>query len=72
MAAMIMTKSACQGAGHAPAMQPEAAMAITPPGPDQLRQLAARYGLTVSDEDVQSLGAMVTGALASYDEVERL
>ncbi len=47
-------------------------MAITPPGPEQLGQIAARYGLTLSPADLESFGGLVTGALASYDEVERL
>ncbi|HEU5419805.1 MAG TPA: amidase [Streptosporangiaceae bacterium] len=47
-------------------------MAITPPGPEQLRQIAARYGFALSPADLTSLGGLVAGALTSYDEVERL
>jgi amidase len=47
-------------------------MAITPPGTGQLQQIAARYGLRLSAEDLESLRGLVTGALGSYDEVERL
>jgi amidase len=47
-------------------------MTIARPTSDDLAKIAARYGLRLSPEDVESFRVLVTGALASYDEVERL
>ncbi len=47
-------------------------MAVDPPGPDRLGAVAARYGLGLSDADVEEFGPFVEGLLGSWDEVERL
>jgi amidase len=47
-------------------------MTIARPTSDDLAKIAERYGLRLSPQDVESFRVLVTGALASYDEVERL
>jgi amidase len=47
-------------------------MAITPPSIAELGTIAQRYGFHLSPPDVESFHALITGALASYDAVERL
>lgn len=44
-------------------------MSITPPTSTDIAQLATRYGLHLSDEDVESFRGAVTAGLASYDVV---
>src|SRR6266851_244342 len=47
-------------------------MAITPPTATELATIAERYGFHLTPRDVESFLALMTGALASYDAVERL
>jgi amidase len=47
-------------------------MAITPPTSDDLAEIAQRYRLGLDAQDVESFRAVIAGALASYDAVERL
>jgi amidase len=47
-------------------------MAITSPSNDDLARIAARYGLGLQAGDIEEFRAIITGALASYDAVERL
>jgi amidase len=47
-------------------------MTIARPTHDDLAEIAARYGFGLSPQDVESFHALITGALGSYDEVERL
>jgi amidase len=47
-------------------------MAITPPTNDDLAEIAERYRLGLDAGDVESFRAIITGALGSYDAVERL
>jgi amidase len=47
-------------------------MAITSPSNDDLAGIAARYGLGLEPGDIEEFRAIITGALASYDAVERL
>jgi amidase len=47
-------------------------MAITPPTSDDLAEIAQRYRLGLDAGDVESFRAIIAGALASYDAVERL
>ena len=47
-------------------------MALTPPTNEDIAAIAARYRLGLGDADVAEFRAVITGALASYDEVERL
>jgi amidase len=47
-------------------------MAITPPTSDDLARIAERYRFGLNSRDVEEFGAIITGALASYDTVERL
>jgi Amidase len=47
-------------------------MAITPPTNEDLAEIAGRYRLGLDAGDVESFRAIITGALASYDAVERL
>ncbi len=47
-------------------------MTITPPTNDDLAAIADRYGFDLSAQDVESFRAVIAGALASYDAVERL
>ena len=46
-------------------------MAVTPPSHDDLAQIAERYGFRLNAQDVEEFRAVITGALASYDAVER-
>jgi amidase len=50
----------------------EFAMAVTPPTSDDLAEIADRYRLGLSAGDIESFRAIIGGALASYDAVERL
>jgi amidase len=45
---------------------------LTPPTNDDLAAIAARYRLGLDDGDVEEFRAVITGALASYDAVERM
>ena len=47
-------------------------MAITPPTNDDLAEIAGRYRLGLDPGDVESFRQIITGALASYDAVERM
>jgi amidase len=47
-------------------------MGIRPPTNDDLRQIAGQYGFGLSSRDIESFRVLITGALASYDAVERL
>src|SRR3989440_679678 len=47
-------------------------MAITPPTHDDLAEIAGRYRLGLGPGDVESFRQIITGALASYDAVERM
>src|SRR6266849_4098852 len=47
-------------------------MAIPPPSSDDLAKIAAQYGFTLSPGDLESCRGLVTGALGSYDAVQRL
>lgn len=47
-------------------------MAITPPTRDDLAEIADRYRFGLSSQDVDSFQALVAGAMASYDAVERM
>src|SRR5260370_23016749 len=47
-------------------------MAIPPPSSDDLAKIAAQYGFTLSPGDLESFRGLVTGALGSYDAVQRL
>jgi amidase len=47
-------------------------MAITPPTSKDLAQIADRYRFDLNARDVESFRVLITGALASYDAVERL
>jgi amidase len=47
-------------------------MAITPPTSDELAEIAEKYRFRLSPGDVESFLGFISGALASYDEVERL
>jgi amidase len=47
-------------------------MTITPPSRDDLAQIAGRYRLGLSPQDAESFRPIVSGALASYDAVERM
>ena len=47
-------------------------MGITPPTNDDLGQIAGHYRFGLSEQDVESFRVLITGALASYDAVERL
>src|SRR5437762_2730203 len=47
-------------------------MAITPPTNDDLAEIAGRYRLGLDAGDVESFRQIITGALASYDAVERM
>ena len=47
-------------------------MAITPPTNDDLAEIAGRYRLGLEAGDVESFRQIITGALASYDAVERM
>ena len=47
-------------------------MALTPPTNDDLAEIASRYRLGLGSADIESFREIITGALASYDAVERL
>jgi amidase len=47
-------------------------MPLTPPTNDDLAAIADRYRLGLAAPDIESFRVLVTGALASYDTVERL
>ena len=47
-------------------------MGITPPANDDLGQIAGHYGFGLSQQDVEAFRVLITGALASYDAVERM
>jgi amidase len=47
-------------------------MAITPPSSDDLARIARQYGFALSPGDLESFRGLVTGALGSYEVVERL
>jgi amidase len=47
-------------------------MTTTPPTADDLAAIAARYRFDLKREDVEAFRVLITGALASYDAVERL
>jgi amidase len=47
-------------------------MAITPPSNDDLARIASRYRFGLNAQDVAAFGVLISGALASYDAVERL
>jgi amidase len=47
-------------------------VAVRPPSDDDIAAIAARYGLGLSPRDVQQFQALISGALTSYDTVERL
>jgi amidase len=45
---------------------------VTPPTDEDLARIAGHYGLHLGADDLRSFGALATGMLVSYDEVERL
>jgi amidase len=47
-------------------------MAFTPPTNDDLAAIAGRYRLGLDAGDIEQFRAIISGATASYDEVERL
>jgi amidase len=47
-------------------------MAFTPPTDDELAAIAGRYRLGLDAGDIEQFRAVISGAAASYDEVERL
>ncbi len=47
-------------------------MAITPPTSDDLARIADRYRFHLNSGDIEAFRVLITGALASYDTVERL
>jgi len=47
-------------------------MAIPPPSSDDLAGIAGQYGIRLSPGDLESFRGLVTGALGSYDAVQRL
>src|SRR5262249_27249552 len=47
-------------------------MAITPPTHDDLAEIAGRYRLGLDARGLASFRQIITGAVASYDAVERL
>jgi hypothetical protein len=47
-------------------------MAITPPTNDDLAEIAGRYRLGLDAGDVDAFRQIITGAMASYDAVERM
>jgi amidase len=47
-------------------------MPLTPPSNDDLAAIADRYGLGLGAPDIEAFRVLVTGALASYDAVERM
>ena len=47
-------------------------MSFTPPSDDDIAAIADRYRFGLGPRDVEAFRELVTGALASYDEVERM
>src|SRR6516165_811234 len=47
-------------------------MAMTPPTNEELAEIAGRYRLGLGPGDIETFRAIITGALASYDAVERM
>jgi amidase len=47
-------------------------MAMTPPTNEELAEIAGRYRLGLGPDDIETFRAIITGALASYDAVERM
>jgi amidase len=47
-------------------------VAFTPPSDDDIAAIADQYGLGLSRQDVEDYRELITGALTSYDVVERL
>jgi amidase len=47
-------------------------MAIPPPSSDDLARIARQYGFALSPGDLESFRGLVTGALGSYEVVQRL
>ena len=47
-------------------------MTVRPPSKDELTAIARGYGMHLNDADLDSFGALVAGALTSYDAVEEL
>ena len=47
-------------------------MAFTPPTHDDLAAIAQRYRLGLDSGDIEQFRAVIGGAAASYNEVERL
>jgi amidase len=47
-------------------------MAIMPPSHDDLARIQERYGFRLSAQDVEEFRAVIIGALASWDAVERM
>ena len=47
-------------------------MALTPPTNEDLAEIAGRYRLGLGPGDIESFREIITGAVASYDAVERL
>jgi amidase len=47
-------------------------MAITPPTSDDVAAIAERYRFRLNSQDIESFRVLMTGALASYDAVERM
>jgi amidase len=50
----------------------EITVPVTPPSNDDIAAIADRYGLGLGPEDVARFRELITGALTSYDVVERL
>ncbi len=47
-------------------------MTVRPPRPDEMAAVAARYGLGLSDADIEEFAPFVAGLLGSWDKVEHL
>ncbi len=47
-------------------------MAVTPPTSDDLAEIAERYRFRLTAQDVEAFRVIISGALASYDAVERM
>jgi low temperature requirement protein LtrA len=61
---------AVQGSGSR--AEQEMTVPVTPPSQEDIAAIASRYGLGLGPRDVAELRALIAGALASYDVVERL
>ena len=46
-------------------------MTLTPPSNDELAAIADRYRLGLSPQDIEQYQVLISGALTSYDVVER-